>query len=214
MQLNIVQFNTQLTNISQITLLLVLMFTIGTVGQAQNVPTRIQQAKNILHMLSTGGYTVYVRHTHTDRIRGDTDLTDCNKQRLLSEQGREEAKNINESFQQLNFPVGRLISTEYCRTKETTELAFHEDYEIISRNDLAAQLTTLLGTPPATGTNTFIVAHIGTLEGATGIKTSRNIPFGEGDSIIFKPTAGGGYEIAGFIDVLAWPILVEANTLW
>lgn len=182
-----------------------------TFAQAQNIPTRIQQANNILNMLSPGGYTVYVRHTHTDRIRGDTDLTDCNKQRLLSEQGREEARNISEAFQQLDFPIGRLISTEYCRTKETTELAFGNDYEIITRADLFEQLATLLGTPPAAGTNTFIVAHIGTLEGATGIKTGRSTPFGEGDAIIFKPTAGGGYEIAGFIDVLAWPILVDAN---
>ncbi len=188
-----------------------------TCGQAQNIPTRIQQAQNILHMLSPGGYTVYVRHTHTDRIRGDTDLTDCNKQRLLSERGREEARNIAIAFQALDLPVGRLISTEYCRTKETTELAFsedyNEDYEIITRSDLFAELPTLLGTPPATGTNTFIVAHIGTLEGATGIKTGRNTPFGEGDAIIFKPTVGGGYEIAGFIDVLAWSILVEAKSL-
>jgi len=167
----------------------------------------------ILSLTFANAKNKHVRHTHTDRIRGDTDLTDCNKQRLLSEQGREEARNISESFQQLEFPVGRLISTEYCRTKETTELAFGDDYEIITRADLAAQLTTLLGTPPAAGTNTFIVAHIGTLEGATGIKTGRSTPFGEGDAIIFKPTAGGGYEIAGFIDVLAWPILVEANSM-
>jgi len=192
------------------TSLIALILTL-TFAQAQNIPTRIQQATNILNMLSPGGYTVYVRHTHTDRIRGDTDLTDCNKQRLLSEQGREEARNIAEAFQQLEFPVGRLISTEYCRTKETTELAFSDEYEIITRADLFKELTTLLGTPPASGTNTFIVAHIGTLEGATGIKTSRSIPFGEGDAIIFKPIAGGGYEIAGFIDVLAWPILVEAQ---
>jgi len=201
--------------LKRISFLFILAISLTTFGQAQTITTRQQQAMNILQMLSPGGYTVYVRHTHTDRIRGDTDLTDCNKQRLLSEQGREEARNIAESFQKLNFPVGRLISTEYCRTKETTELAFSKDadYEIITRADLAAQLSTLLGTPPASGTNTFIVAHIGTLEGATGIKTGRSVPFGEGDAIIFKPTVGGGYEIAGFIDVLAWPILVEANAL-
>ena len=181
-------------------------------SQAQNTnPQHLQEATNILHMLSTGGYTIYVRHTHTERIRGDTDLTDCNKQRLLSEQGRDEARAINTAFTQLDIPIGRLISTEYCRTKETTELAFGDDYEVIARASLYTQLTTLLGTPPATGTNTFIVAHIGTLQEATGIKTGNSIPFGEGDAIIFKPNAGGGYEIAKFIDVQAWSILLEAK---
>ena len=192
--------------------LLFFSYTQAQTTQTQNTQAQhLQEATNILNMLSTGGYTVYMRHTHTDRIRGDTDLTDCNKQRLLSEQGREEARAIGTIFPQLDIPIGRLISTEYCRTKETTELAFGDDYEVLARADLFTQLTTLLGTPPAAGTNTFIVAHIGTLQEATGIKTGNDIPFGEGDAIIFKPTAGGGYEIVKFIDVLAWSILLEAK---
>lgn len=166
------------------------------------------EARNIVSMLASGGYTIYVRHTTTDRSRSDTGAT-CDQQRLLSAQGREEAKLIGAAARQMQLPVGRLISTEYCRTKETTELSFGHDYEIVDRGALMQELGRLFATPPAAGTNNIIVAHVGTLEQGISIRTGGNIPFNEGDSIIFKPIAGGSYEVAGFIDVLDWQKLAE-----
>jgi len=122
-------------------------------------------------MLSTGGYTVYVRHAHTDQSRQDSDPTDCSRQRLLSGQGIQDASNIGRIFSSsLRFPVGRLISTEYCRTKDTARLAFgnafglNNEVEIIEREDLFVELATLFATPPEYGTNNFIVAHTGVLK--------------------------------------------------
>lgn len=137
----------------------------------------------LLNDLQQGGYVLYVRHTHTDRSRGDTDLSSCETQRILSEQGRDEARMINDYWEELDIPVSRLISTEYCRTQQTAELAFGQP-EIINRTELFEQLPSLLASEPESGTNWLIVAHIGTLEGATGLTVGVDVPFNEGDTRI------------------------------
>ena len=155
-----------------------------------------------------GGYNVYIRHTHTDRSQSDSALSSCDTQRNLSEQGQNEAREIGEVYKQLEPPVSRLISTEYCRTKETAELAFGEP-EIILRSNLRASLETLLSAPPVTGTNVFIVAHIGMLERATGLDVGTDVLFNEGDSLIFRPSPKG----TSYITLMDWPKLLEVQKM-
>lgn len=159
---------------------------------------------DILEKLSSGGYVIYVRHTHTDRSRGDTDLSHCDTQRILSDLGREQALEIRDAYQQLAFPIDRLITTEYCRTRETTILAFGVP-EIIPRAQLAEQLPALLAAKPATGENTIIVAHIGTLEGTVGLPDK----FEEGDSLIYQPGPDGTFDYVGRIALADWPLLAQ-----
>ncbi len=157
-----------------------------------------------LNQLNEGGYVLYVRHTHTDRSRNDTDVRfgQCDQQRVLSEQGQEEALMIRTAYKQLALPVDLLISTQYCRTLETAVLAFGVPH-VISRGDLSASLTQLLATQPPAGTNTIIVAHIGTLQNAIGLDDV----FEEGDTLIYRPNGDGTFEFAGRIGLNDWPVL-------
>ncbi len=166
------------------------------------------EAVALLDMLYEGGYVLYVRHTHTDRTQSDTDLSSCETQRNLSDQGREEASTlIAPYYEELGLPVSRLISTEYCRTRETAELGFG-DPEIITRTDLTNTLADLLATAPDDGTNVVIVAHIGTLQSVTGLT---EVPFAEGDTLIFAPLGEDGYELVGRIDLADWAFLAEVH---
>lgn len=154
--------------------------------------------------LQTGGYIIYVRHTHTDRSNTDTDLSQCETQRNLSDLGRDQAREIYGHYTVVDIPVSRLISTEYCRTHETAILAFGQP-EIITRADLTVELVDLFGMQPESGTNWVIVAHIGTLDGAVGLPTT----FEEGDALVYRPTENGEFEFYARIALNNWAILAE-----
>ena len=92
-----------------------------TAGDEVLDPVRLVEA------LREGGYVIYLRHAATDRSQEDAgflDLEDCSTQRNLNEAGREQAREIGRGFRALEIPLGDVLSSEYCRTRETAELAF------------------------------------------------------------------------------------------
>jgi hypothetical protein len=161
-------------------------------------------AETLLANLETGGFVVYMRHAATDVTQTDSDLSSCETQRNLSDQGREDAQHIGEYFATLNIPISRLISTEYCRTRETAQMAFGEP-EIIDRVTLTGMLPELLSTPPPAGTNTFIVAHIGVIAPYMPQTTT----FEEGDALIYLPKGDDGFELIERIPLAYWELFAE-----
>ncbi|PPD15109.1 MAG: histidine phosphatase family protein [Methylobacterium sp.] len=51
-------------------------------------------------------------------------LGDCTTQRNLDEQGRAQARRIGAAFRDRNIAVARVLTSQWCRTRETAELAF------------------------------------------------------------------------------------------
>jgi phosphohistidine phosphatase SixA len=51
-------------------------------------------------------------------------LGDCSTQRNLDARGREQARRIGEAFRARGIRVGAVLSSQWCRTMETAELAF------------------------------------------------------------------------------------------
>jgi phosphohistidine phosphatase SixA len=51
-------------------------------------------------------------------------LNDCATQRNLDAVGREQAARIGEAFRVRGVAVGRVLTSQWCRTRETAELAF------------------------------------------------------------------------------------------
>jgi hypothetical protein len=117
-----------------------------------------EEGSALLDALRQGGYVLYVRHTRTDRSQEDTDTASCETQRNLTEQGRVDATSIGTAWSALGVPVERIISTEYCRTRETAQLAFGEP-TVIPRAELETSLDELLAEMPSAGMNTVIVGH-------------------------------------------------------
>jgi len=52
------------------------------------------------------------------------DLNDCRTQRNLSEEGRAQAQRIGAFFRRQSVPVNGVWSSQWCRTRETADLAF------------------------------------------------------------------------------------------
>jgi broad specificity phosphatase PhoE len=51
-------------------------------------------------------------------------LEDCRTQRNLSDEGRSQARRIGEAFKSRGIVVGAVWSSQWCRTRETADLAF------------------------------------------------------------------------------------------
>ncbi len=49
---------------------------------------------------------------------------DCSTQRNLDERGRAQARAIGEAFRMRGIAVGRVLSSQWCRARDTAELAF------------------------------------------------------------------------------------------
>lgn len=72
------------------------------------------------------GSVVLIRHALAPGV-GDPPgfkLDDCATQRNLSDEGRADARRIGEQFRARRIDVGAVWASQWCRTKETAELAF------------------------------------------------------------------------------------------
>ncbi|MBD1141385.1 histidine phosphatase family protein [Pelagibacterales bacterium SAG-MED39] len=80
----------------------------------------------ILDNLKKGGNIIFIRHAYAPG-GGDPenfDINDCLTQRNLNDQGREQSKKIGDFFVENQIPIDTVISSEWCRCKETAFIAF------------------------------------------------------------------------------------------
>ncbi|HZG35519.1 MAG TPA: histidine phosphatase family protein [Gaiellaceae bacterium] len=164
--------------------------------------------------LRGGGYVLYLRHTHTDMSRKDTqksDVSTCEGMRNLTARGRSEARALGRALRDLDVPVGEVRSSAYCRTRETADLAFGRyvrDETLTGFPDpgdadhgARVQATrALLARRPPDGGNTVLVAHVKNLEAAA------DLTIDEGDVAVFEPR-GTSFRYRGRIPASAWPQL-------
>lgn len=76
--------------------------------------------------LSQGGKLVFIRHALAPG-GGDPenfDLNDCSTQRNLDSFGILQAKKIGEFFKDNKIQIEQVLSSEWCRTKDTAQYAF------------------------------------------------------------------------------------------
>ena len=76
--------------------------------------------------LKKGGKLIFIRHAYAPG-GGDPenfDINNCDTQRNLSEEGRNQAKKIGNFFKDNDVQIFKVFSSEWCRCKETAKLAF------------------------------------------------------------------------------------------
>ena len=86
--------------------------------------------KKLINQLEDGGKLIFIRHAYAPGS-GDPDnfnLNDCSTQRNLSKEGKKQAKYIGEFFKNKKIKVDKVLSSEWCRCKETAVIAF-SDYK-------------------------------------------------------------------------------------
>ena len=94
------------------------------------IPVKADLNKNLFNQLEKGGKLIFIRHAYAPG-GGDPDnfnLNDCSTQRNLSKEGRDQAKYIGEFFKKNKIKIDKVLSSEWCRCKETAEIAFKDFY--------------------------------------------------------------------------------------
>ena len=84
--------------------------------------------QSVIKELQKGGKIVFIRHSLAPG-NGDPDNIDlkkCDTQRNLNGEGIEQAKKIGKLFRENNIQVDQVLSSEWCRCKDTAKYAFQE----------------------------------------------------------------------------------------
>ena len=81
---------------------------------------------NLINELRNGGKLIFIRHAYAPGS-GDPinfDINNCNTQRNLNNRGNKQAKNIGNFFLKNNIPINKIYSSQWCRCKDTSLIAF------------------------------------------------------------------------------------------
>ena len=84
--------------------------------------------ENLINKLKEGGKLIFIRHAIAPG-GGDPknfDINECNTQRNLDNNGKAQAKEIGNYFSRNKILIDKIISSEWCRCKETALLAFNK----------------------------------------------------------------------------------------
>ena len=197
-------------------LLLCLLLLAGCSGIAPPEPEGPLAGESLVEALRDGGYVVVLRHTAT--TEGGTDdparVADCSIQRNLSPEGRQQASELGDAVEQLDIPVGRVLTSPYCRTLDTAVLAFGDDVEkdeallplpgagAPGQEEAIARVEELVAQEPEEGQNTFLVSHLSTIEPATGATPE------EGGAVVFEPE-DGEFRLVAEVPPGGWQKLLE-----
>ena len=89
-------------------------------------PIKADLNQNLINKLKDGGKLIFIRHAYAPG-NGDPinfNLNNCSTQRNLSDEGRKQAKLIGEFFTKNKVEIDNVLSSEWCRCKETAKIAF------------------------------------------------------------------------------------------
>ena len=101
--------------------ILILLFFLSFFNSAQS-------NQDLIESLQTGGKLVFIRHALAPG-GGDPDnfkLNDCSTQRNLNQVGINQSKKIGSFFIQNKIPIDKVLSSEWCRCKDTAKYAFNK----------------------------------------------------------------------------------------
>jgi len=155
----------------------------------------IISTEDLISALQSGGHIVYMRHGPTDHTQKDINqdnLANCKGQRNLSTQGREVVSAIGMKIKADEIPIGLVLSSPYCRARETAELTFGrfkiEDklrFSIhkneVESQELGQQLYQMMKNTTPSDNNDVFVGHTSNLRDGLGIW-----PKPEGAIAVFK----------------------------
>jgi hypothetical protein len=182
--------------------------------RAADVPGDALTGPALLSALRAGGLILYFRHTSTDFGQNDDQMSgyeDCARQRNLTDRGRNEARAIGVAIARLHIPIGEVLASPFCRTRETAQLIFGRmQVDAAVRGGPASDdsagrydgLRRLLSTPPAAGTVLAIASHGNPFRAVAGA------PYlAEGEAAVVRPLGADGFRVIARIPKDGWNAL-------
>jgi broad specificity phosphatase PhoE len=186
-------------------------------------PAAATDDKELAQALRAGGLVILVRHGVTNRDQADTDPLhpeNIAAQRQLNDQGKALARGFGDALRQIGAPIGKVYTSQFNRAYETAVSAGFKDIEkTVDLNELGqvaspnensrrtAALRKMLGTEPASGTNTVIVTHGFSVMFALGKDW---FDAKEGEASVLRP-ANGNYTLLARVQMDEWPRIAAAK---
>jgi len=147
-------------------------------------------------LLRDGGHVVLLRHAQSPGSTepANFDVEDCATQRNLSDRGKQQARKIGALFAARAERTDKVLSSRYCRTRDTARLAFGDriteefqqlDPIVAGSPEAEAQIEAVMEQIRGfTGSgNLVLVTHLETILALTGQ------PAREGEAVIVRPDA-------------------------
>jgi phosphohistidine phosphatase SixA len=205
-------------------------------GACDTSASRAEVSPTLVQCLRAGGYTLWWRHASATVCSDRLDLggartttvpnwwKSCDPNcppagnataRQLNADAFTEATSIGQAFDALGIPVGRVISSEYCRCFRTAELmdfgpTVERDtsitYYVYDEGNRCAHSLARIGEVPSHGTNTAIIGHAG----FTGMCPTL-IELAWGEAAIYKPKGNGSAELIARLLWNEWGALSASN---
>lgn len=158
--------------------------------------------------LRTEPHVILVRHAQTSGGAGDPPgfrLEDCATQRNLTPAGRATAARIGEGLRAQNIPIGKVLSSQWCRCQDTARLmalgpvelapTFNNAFTLSEkRQDLAAGARAVIAAWQGPG-NLVVVTHGANIQALLGLQPA------EAEMVVVRsdPAAEGGIRLTGRI---------------
>ncbi|WP_415303442.1 histidine phosphatase family protein [Candidatus Pelagibacter sp. Uisw_090] len=93
-----------------------------------NISVKANSNDKIQNLLKEGEKLIFIRHAVApgggDPL--DFDILKCETQRNLSKEGIVQSKNIGKFFLENNIKIDKVLSSEWCRCKQTAQYAFNK----------------------------------------------------------------------------------------
>ena len=152
-------------------------------------------------LLEKGGQILLLRHATAPGTYDPPGFTtdDCRTQRNLDEAGRAEARRLGDALKARGVPIGRVLSSRWCRCLETARLAFGRvepwpALDSLRRGDEDQRVKEVRGfaSQPFTGPNVVLVTHQFNISAVTGLPS-----IASGETIVLTPLGHAGFRVAG-----------------
>jgi phosphohistidine phosphatase SixA len=155
-------------------------------------------------LLRDGEHVVLLRHAMAPGAAdpANFDIEKCSTQRNLSERGKLQARKMGALFAARAAPTERVLTSRYCRTKETARLAFGGAEEFApldppaedenARKEQLEAIVKEVRDYSGSG-NLVLVTHLETIQALTG-QTAR-----EGEAVIVGAQDGGLHVLGRII---------------
>lgn len=152
------------------------------------------------------GYVLLMRHALAPGV-GDPQnfrLGDCSTQRNLSEEGRQDAREIGEWLKRRDVPIFRVESSRWCRARETAELLGIGAVRANKNLDSLFEDADPIGDPQTAKTRKRIIDHRQTrgllvmVGHFVNVSALTGVGLESGEGVLVRANTKGEIRVVGF----------------
>jgi phosphohistidine phosphatase SixA len=152
------------------------------------------------------GYVLLMRHALAPGV-GDPDnfqVGDCSTQRNLSDEGRQDARDIGQWLQRREVKILRVESSRWCRAKETAQLLNVGAVRLNRNLDSLFEASDLANHPQTTNIKKRIQSHRNTrgllifVGHFVNFQAAVGVSLDSGEGVLVRATPQGSVQVLGY----------------